>query len=446
LYGVAAESFPFEADGLIGSPLNPQVIHTNNLLLRKIYIHPGWNWISYNVQLPDPTVAAALSSLTNPTGGLIKGQTSFSSYFSAGNTWLGSLSQLSHLTMYQYKSNQYDSLLLVGMPVNASTPIPVVSGWNWLGYLPQRGLTVNQALASLNPLNGDIIKGQFTFAQYVAGIGWLGNLNFMSSPNGYLLRISNPGTLVYPPAPDNNIREGAGPDIFRLADEPLDFSHSTAGLIREDQLPFSHWQVNPQDYEYSMNLIAVVQGAGMTNMLSQDDEVGVFVGNQVRGSGKAIYIAALDSYMVFITIYANQEGELLSFKLFDADANAERLISETFAFQINSIRGTVEEPQILNLLSLTDAEEEQEAVGHLALYPNPASDVVYIQFYTAQSEDVRIILFDALGRELDSFRSTSLSGSNLLEWRPRKDIPSGMYYIALHKNSGQAGRKLQMIR
>ncbi|WP_282776333.1 LamG-like jellyroll fold domain-containing protein, partial [Phaeodactylibacter xiamenensis] len=47
LYGSTNESFDFVADDLIGSPIVPQAIHTNNLLLRKIPIFPGWNWISY---------------------------------------------------------------------------------------------------------------------------------------------------------------------------------------------------------------------------------------------------------------------------------------------------------------------------------------------------------------------------------------------------------------
>jgi hypothetical protein len=446
LYGTTIESFPFEADGLIGAPLNPQVIRTNNMLLRKIYIHPGWNWISYNVELPDPSVTTALSSLTNPSGGLIKGQTAFSSYFSAGNIWLGSLSQLSHLTMFQYKSNAYDSLLMIGMPVNVSTPIPVVSGWNWLGYLPQRGLPVNQALASLTPLNGDIIKGQFTFAQFVAGIGWIGNLNFMSSPNGYLLRISNPGTLVYPQASGNNLTDSGNQGVFRLADEPLDLNYTLADVIREDELPFNHWQVNPQDYEFSMNLIAIVASGGNHNFLQDGDEVGAFVGNQVRGSGKTIYIAALDAYMVFVTIYANQEGELLNFRLFDASANEERLLQETFGFQINSIRGTVENPQVLSLPSPTAITEPGAAIDQLILYPNPATDKVYLQFFTATPEDVQVILTDALGRELDSFTWSSTRGANLLEWRPRKGLSSGMYVISIRKNSGLLSQKLQLIR
>jgi len=436
LYGTTVETFPFEPDGLIGSPLQPQVIHTNNMLLRKIYLHPGWNWFSYNVELPDPAVTPALSSLTNPSGGLIKGQTAFSSYFNAGNSWLGSLTQLSHLTMYQYKSAAFDSLLLVGMPVNVSTPIPVVNGWNWLGYLPQRGLPVGQALASLTPLNGDVIKGQFTFAQFVSGIGWIGNLNFMSSPNGYLLRISNPGTLVYPsgnPLQDEGTPEYAGqqPGLRPVDAEPL---------------PFQHWQVNPEDFEFSMNMIAVVSGPAINNILQDGDEVGAFVGNQVRGSGKALYIPALEAYMVFLTIYANQEGELLRFRLYDADADTTYTLNESFGFLINSLRGSVEMPQVLTLPMQTGVYAAQAGANRLTLYPNPARDLLYLQFHAAQAEEVRVTIVDAVGREMARFPYQAEAGMNLLEWRGVGALNSNIYMVTLQKSDGQIGQKLEIIR
>jgi hypothetical protein len=104
LYGFTLESFPFIENDLIGSPLSPQMIHTNNLLLRKIYLHPGWNWISYNLDLPDASINAALSSLSNPEGSMIKGQTSFSQYSTGLGEWAGTLTDLSFLTMYPVSS------------------------------------------------------------------------------------------------------------------------------------------------------------------------------------------------------------------------------------------------------------------------------------------------------------------------------------------------------
>ncbi|RMF01019.1 MAG: T9SS C-terminal target domain-containing protein [Bacteroidetes bacterium] len=430
LYGNTLESFPFEPDGLIGEPLSPQTIHTSGLILKKIYINPGWNWISYNLELQDPDINAALSSLTNPSTGLIKDQTTFANYSDNLGIWGGSLTDLTHLTMYQYRSGAYDSLLLVGMPVDPSTPMPITTGWNWIGFLPQQGLPVDEALASLTPLNGDIVKGQFTFAQYVAGIGWIGNLNFMTSPKGYQLRISNPGTLVYPAAASGNL-VGDSPQVAfknrQLEDEPV----------------FSHWEVNPGDFEYSMNFIGIVRDGDHLNFLADGDEVAAFVNGEVRGSSEVIYVPELDAHLIFLTVYANREGERLTFKLFDASKEQELDLQETSSFLINAIMGTVDEPMVWSLLATDVAKVTADGV-HFEAFPNPARELVYLRFGAKKNEDVTIIVTDALGREVQRLETNALATENTLEWRPK--VPSGLYFVTLYRAEAIQTLRLEIKR
>ena len=91
--------------------------------------------------------------------------------------------------------SQKDTICIKGSPyLTDKFPITISPGWNWVGYIPSTGMTVTQAFKDLTPLNGDIIKSQTLFAQYVAGIGWIGNLSFLEPLKGYLLKISNSGT------------------------------------------------------------------------------------------------------------------------------------------------------------------------------------------------------------------------------------------------------------
>jgi hypothetical protein len=435
LYGSTIESFTFEPDGLVGSPLEPQTIHTDNQILKKIYLHPGWNWISYNVDLMDNSTNGALSSLTNPAGGLIKGQVPFSQYLEVTDSWVGSLTDLSHLTMYQYRSMTNDSLLLVGAPVDPTTPININVGWNWLGFLPLQGLPVSDALGSLNPLNGDIVKGQFTFAQYVAGVGWIGNLNFMSSPNGYLLKISNAGTLVYPNDENGN--------------DPFQGLTGSRGVLTSknatQKLVSDYWEVDPGAYEFSMNMIAIVEDVDGYNMLSDGDEVAAFVDDELRGSSKVMYVEELGVHLIFLTIYANQEGETVNFKLYEDATGEEYPLVESFSFLINTVIGAAEAPTALHLEGgvSTSAGELPVADNSFRIYPNPAQAEVYLNFSATVGEQVEIRVTDALGRVVDQFETTALSVNNILQWSP-KGLADGLYFVTLRQNTNSTTLKLEI--
>jgi uncharacterized protein YxeA len=425
LYGSTDEIFDFVADDLIGSPIAPQVIHTNNLLLRKIPIFPGWNWISYNLELPDPSINTALMSLTRPEDATIKGQTSFSQYFNGGSVWAGSLMELSHLTMYQYNGTAFDSLAILGHPVDpAATPIPMSEGWNWIGYLPQQGLPVNQALASLSPLNGDIVKSQAGFAQYVAGVGWVGNLDFMSSPNGYLLNLGAPGTLTYP----------------QNFDAPSEEASRNNGIEARSA---SQWEVDPHQYEHSMNLIAVVTDAEVGNVLHEGDEVGAFINGQVRGSAQPVYVEAIDAYLLFLTVYGNTEGGTATFKYYDSADGEVKAIEESFVFIANDILGTVNLPEPLTLQSVTGTESLAGTTPRFELFPNPATDRVYLSFDSPAAAEVMVVVADATGREVARLETEAAAGSNLLEWRP-DGLSAGLYFVTLHGNGLVQSAKLNL--
>ncbi|WP_425421027.1 LamG-like jellyroll fold domain-containing protein [Phaeodactylibacter xiamenensis] len=426
LYGSTDESFDFVADDLIGSPISPQVIHTNNLLLRKIPIFAGWNWISYNLELPDPSINTALNSLTRPEDATIKGQTSFSQYFNTGGVWAGSLTALSHLTMYQYRGTTFDSLAILGHPVDpGTTSIPLSAGWNWIGYLPQQGLPVNQALASLSPLNGDIIKSQAGFAQYVAGVGWVGNLDFMSSPNGYLINLGEAGTLTYPES-----FNGPNEEAFRGND----------GIEARSA---SQWEVDPHGYEHSMNLIAVVTDAETGNLLHEGDEVGAFINGEVRGSAQPIYVEAADAYLLFMTVYGNAEGGTVTFKYYDGTDGEIKAVEESFVFIANDILGTVNLPEPLTLQSVTATESLSGSAPRFELFPNPAKERVYLSFDAPAAAEIIVVVSDATGREVARIGTEAAAGGNLLEWRPN-NLAAGLYFVTLHGNGPVQSAKLNL--
>jgi hypothetical protein len=328
--------------------------------------------------------------------------------------------------MYQYRGTTFDSLAILGHPVDpGTTSIPLSEGWNWIGYLPQQGLPVNQALASLSPLNGDIIKSQAGFAQYVAGVGWVGNLNFMSSPNGYLINLGEAGTLTYP----ENFN-GPNEEAFRGND----------GIEGRSA---SQWEVDPHDYEHSMNLIAVVTDAETGNLLHEGDEVGAFINGEVRGSAQPIYVEAVDAYLLFMTVYGNAEGGTATFKYYDGTDGEIKAVEESFVFIANDILGTVNLPEPLTLQSVTATESLSGSAPRFELFPNPATERVYLSFDAPAAAEIIVVVTDATGREVARIGTEAAAGGNLLEWRPN-NLAAGLYFVTLHGNGPVQSAKLNL--
>ena len=444
LYAYALETFNFLADDVKGTITNCIVLHTNTTLLRKIFIHEGWNWISMNLDLSPNTINAALSSLSSPQGALIKDQTTFSGYSTLTSSWIGSLNTLVPISLYQYKSQAEDSLSLIGNYIDPNTrAIPVVAGWNWIGYIPTQSLNVNDALASINASNGDIIKSQLHFAQYLTGVGWIGNLKSMNAPNGYLLKVANAGTLTYPDPLNFRNKEESG---SRTVIKPDYHGLTEVETTPLEAMPYLKWQVDPTKYEYSMNAIAiVVESEGGNNLLQDGDEVAAFVNGEVRGSGKAIFIPALNSYMVFMTIYSNVSDESLTLKYFDASSDKVYDLLEKIDFKINSIIGQVDVPEHLHF-STTTTLDELKREDKLTFYPNPFANVLQIRLDAIHSHNVTLKIKDVLGEVIETIQFYAHSGSNNIEWKPKQEIANGTYFLSIESESGSNTQRVLYIK
>ena len=408
LYGDILESYTYLADEHIGTPNVPVTLHTSGLLLRSIPLEEGWNWVSFNLGFPDNDLDSALASLDHPQNDLIKGQTAFANYTGAPiNGWLGSLDTVNNTSMFLYQADQQDTIDMVGAPIDATTTgIPVVSGWNWIGYIPQNPLAIDGALASLSPLNGDLIKGQTAFAQYVSGFGWLGNLHFLQAPEGYQLKMTNAGTLTYPQ------------NFGGIPTEEKTVTNTTK----------PPWSINPPDFEHSMTIVGMLSD-GMGNVTLEGQTIGAFVGDEARGVATATYIEQLDEWMFFLTIFANEAQEQLTFKLHDESTDKVTGLQEELFFDINLQVGTPLQPmpftQLVNSVVETDFKN-----GRMVVLPNPFRHLSSIHFQTMQNGTASVAITDALGRVVDHFEMNALRGWNSFDWSAN-GLTGGVYFIRL---------------
>lgn len=434
-YAVVEDSFVYEPDIVIGNPINPQVLHADNNVLRDVAIGDGWNWMSFNLAFPDPELNAALASLNHPENDLMTGQNAFAVHLN-GAGWIGSLMDLDNMSMYIYRGDQADTLKMLGAVIDPSTtPIPVVAGWNWIGYIPSYSLSVNGALSSLSPQTGDLIKSQSSFAQYInSDFGWIGNLKYMQPPLGYQLKLSVPGSLLYPP-PNTNLMDGNNGDRGLSAEPVLSF--------RSNPPVSEFWVVDPTQFEYTTTLIGMLK-VNEENVTTATMELGVFAGNEVRGSAKAIYIEPLQSYLFFLTAYANTSGEQLHYKLYDSSDGSIQDLAELQYFTPDLHQGSIQSPIPFTLN--TSGTNELAAEQSFDVQPNPFHTETRFRFALKKKQEVVLTISDISGKQVSHKRIKANRGMNSRVWKGRSDagtaLAPGIYFVRLQTETGSVVRKV----
>ena len=88
-----------------------------------------------------------------------------------------------------------------------------------------------------------------------------------------------------------------------------------------------------------MTLIARINVDGRM-LENSNDRVGAFVNGQVRGVAAPSFVAAQNKYFTYLTIFSNQQGETINFRLYDASTNSTRSVEMTLRFVANKHTGS----------------------------------------------------------------------------------------------------------
>lgn len=110
----------------------------------------------------------------------------------------------------------------------------------------------------------------------------------------------------------------------------------------------NHWIPNETLYPNTMSLIGVVEVDG-EEQRGTHIEIAAFCGDELRGSRRTQNVivedAGIDRYIVFLTIYGN-DNDVISFKMYDHEKGCELevLSNETVSFVTNGTPGKVENP------------------------------------------------------------------------------------------------------
>ncbi len=87
--------------------------------------------------------------------------------------------------------------------------------------------------------------------------------------------------------------------------------------------------------------------------------------------------------------------------------------------------------------------EEEELGFAMKAYPNPASDVVILDFSAEKEQQLRIYLLDAQGRQMLPTEQLNVAG-NMLHHVKLTGIAPGNYYIRLLSTDGKLNKSIQV--
>ena len=109
----------------------------------------------------------------------------------------------------------------------------------------------------------------------------------------------------------------------------------------------NHWTPDASSYEDNMTLTGVIQINGVEQQ-STTLEVGVFCGEECRGSGYPTYFLPTQRYVVQLLVFG-EPGDQLTFKLFDSDSGQELDLAspDAVTFVANGY-GTLFAPYVLD--------------------------------------------------------------------------------------------------
>ena len=349
----------FNAGQVVGAVDNPVVMTAGSLYYQQLYLVPGWNWISFNVEnssfrnpkeLLDQYVWNDNDILTDDTE-------DFTFIYNAKlGKWLTNKGEeatnmrITTERSYRVYVQYYNTIEIPGYPLKdkSQCTIPVKHGWNNIGYTPMVNLPVATAMADYAGIaeNRDVVKSRDQFAVYtkpaVGGGYWSGSLQYLKPGEGYMLYRNAEGeaSFHYPYYEPGKI-----------------FFESTVA-----QSP-----MRKVEYAHNMSMAASVEGIE----LEEGDRLLALCGGEIRGEAVEIddvYYLSIDGEEKAPLSFAIQRGD-------DIIATTAAIMN----YESNAVSGSPMEPTVINFVY---GEGPQDDVWYtlsgIKLPSKPQSKGVYI--------------------------------------------------------------------
>ncbi|MBR2051169.1 MAG: T9SS type A sorting domain-containing protein, partial [Bacteroidales bacterium] len=149
-----------------------------------------------------------------------------------------------------------------------------------------------------------------------------------------------------------------------------------------------------------------------------------------RGSARPIYVEALDSYIMFMTI-SGEDGETLTFKYYDVNTGETYAIADEFTFSVNATVGDVMNPYVMT----RGAMGIDELSSSISIYPNPVDNELFLATEVRVEE---IAIYDVYGRTTTVY---GLQTTDFVHSIDVADLDAGVYFVNIKTENGNVVKR-----
>ncbi len=223
-----------------------------------------------------------------------------------------------------------------------SMGVMIEHGWNWLPYTPLSTMVVDEALAGVQPKQGDIIKSQTGVSVYDI-YGWEGTLTALEPGHGYLYYSTDSTAKSFSyPDPAGNIRRVQR----KLMAQSLTAkrSYSVSGPTGEAGLT-TQWSYSAYPSNMTMT-IRLMDGEAVVDTC----EIAAYIGGECRGA-----VRAHTDSLYYLVIAGDGAGQPMELRT--VINGEERVIDKTLTFVSDNHIGTPWEPYVIQLNAAQGVEE-----------------------------------------------------------------------------------------
>ena len=324
-----SDKVTFVSDTEIGLLWEP-VVYEIGLKALSMTLHPGWNWCSINVAMPEgTTLSEFFTDWTPQNGDLVKAGAQTATYFNGA--WHPTDFVMKPGMMYLIKNGTDAAVTttVMGTPADMDETIDIATGWNWVGYTGAEPIAAANAFVDNSMFaNGDVLKSNAASATFYNG-AWRGVLT-LTPGVGYKLKVASGATIQYA-QPAATATTMAAPVAM------------TASASAPD------WKVS--NYQYNMVVYASIQNAQGVSLEADGNLLAAFDANGVcRGVIDPLDIG-IGVKVYQLTVRSDDATESgLTLKLWDAATNTIYDVNGTIDFKSDTEIGLLWEPQVYTVV------------------------------------------------------------------------------------------------